>query len=143
MLYIVTSMTNYQLTFLISQKLEAEQVTPYQDKINEKLKEFGAEIKNVSETREQMLAYAIRGERKVWLGNLFFSTDPEKIAEINRFLDQEPHILRKMISILPDEKKVSERRTPPKREEKAIEETAGKEPTSEEIDQKINEILDW
>ncbi len=145
-------MTDYQLTFLVSLKLEAEQIVQYQDKIVEQLKGIGAEIKNISELKEQRLAYAIRGERKIWLANLVFSIEPEKAPEVEEMLSREQHVLRSMISRMPIEKEeVAPRRRPAQVQQAETEEikpAESKEPadkaeTSKNLDQKINEILDW
>lgn len=142
---IIISMTNYQLTFLVSLKLEAEQAVQYQDQIITQLKELGAEIQATSEMKEQMLAYPIRGERKVWLNNLVFSLDPEKISSVEEFLNHEKHILRHMIFRRPAESKEGSR--PRRRRPEPVAEPAAEKPEevvdSKGLDQKINEILDW
>lgn len=140
---------NYQLTFLISLKLEAEPAIQYQEKIVEQLKKIGAEIKNISELKEQMLAYEIRGEKKAWLSNLFFSIDPSKTREIKSFVDQESNILRYLIVQPSTKVKSHPRRVPKPQKDKVAEisaslETSAEQPkNAEALDQKINEILNW
>jgi ribosomal protein S6 len=139
---------NYQLTFLVSLKLEADKATQCQEKIIDKLKKIGAEIKEISEIKEQVLVYAIRGEKKAWLANLVFSADPEKINEIRTLIEKDQNILRHLIFQSQTKKKASPRRLPkskkefsgaivaPSKEEDEIKDNKG-------LDQKINEILDW
>lgn len=138
-------MTNYQLTFLVSLKLEAEQAVQYQEKITNQLRELGAEVQEASEIKEQMLAYPIRGERKVWLSNLVFSLDSEKIPSVEEMLNSESHILRNMISRQPAEPKKAPRprRRRPEPATKPVAEKPEEAVDSKGLDQKINEILDW
>ncbi len=137
-------MNRYQLTFLASLKLEAEQAIQYQDKIINQLKELGAELEEAPEIKEQSLVYPIHGERKVWLGCLIFVLDPEKIVTVEGMLNHEKNILRHMISRQPAEDNTPvRRRTRPQiiKEPAASTEKIKKE--TEGLDKKINEILDW
>lgn len=137
---------NYQLTFLVSLKLEAEQALSYQEKIINQLKELGAEIIKASEIKEQGLAYPIRGERKVWLVNLVFALDSKKVNAVEEMLNHEELILRSMISRHPVETKEVQPAVDQSIEKAAIEkptESDEAKTSSEGLDQKINEILDW
>jgi len=137
---------NYQLTFLVSLKLEAEQAPSYQEKIINQLKELGAEIIKASEIKEQGLAYPIRGERKVWLVNLVFALDSKEVNAVEEILNHEELILRSMISRHPAETKEVQPAVDQSIEKAAIEEPTESDEaktSSEGLDQKINEILDW
>ena len=138
-------MTKYQLTFLISLKIEAEQINQYQEKIIDQIKQLGAEIDNISETREQVLAYPIKGEKKVWLTSLTLRSEPDGANKIESILAKEDLVLRSMISIVPKEKPRSAPRRPMSRQEKEapLKEVPVEPKIKEDLDQKINEILNW
>ncbi len=139
-------MTKYQLSFLVSLKLKAEQINQYQEKIIRQIKEIGAEVENISETREQVLAYSIKEERKVWLVNLTLRSEPSKINQIKSFLEKEDLILRSMISAIPRERPWSALRRPSSRKKEGVLAGAAAEEkpkVEKNLDQKINEILNW
>jgi ribosomal protein S6 len=149
-------MNKYQLTCLISLKLDSEQIIPYQEKLADQLKEFGANVLEFSEPKEQVLAFGIKGEKKAWVINFLIESDSEKIPELKTLVEKDSHILRNMISLATNEKEPSRRKARSLRHEanKSEDSTIKKEspdsikeseeaPSEGNLDDKINEILNW
>lgn len=154
---IMNSMTKYQLNLLISFKLDPEQINPYQEKIIEQIKKTGAEISGIPEVKEQTLAFSVKKEKKVWLMSFSFSIDPTKISEIKEIVEHDPNILRNLITQVSTPKRISRRksRLMEHEAEKQIinkeKQITNKEESSlpesnlndENLDERINEILNW
>ena len=130
-------MKNYELTYLISTDVSAEELKNFPEKIKSFIQEEEGAIKKTTEPSKTKLGYPIKEKGQGFLTILNFSLSPEKIANLEKKLKAENQILRYMILNKDLSKKILRpKRTSPEPKTKESEKVELKE-----IDKKIEEIL--
>lgn len=122
-------MKRYELTFLISPYISREEIDQLCQKIGEFIKNEGGNVEEIRNPLRKELGVVISKNREAFLETIIFYLPSEKIEELEKLLSQEKDIIRQMIVINKKEKEDSILKKAPKAE-------------LEEIDQKIDEILD-
>jgi len=136
------SMKNYELTYLVSQRLSEEGIKNLSSQISTFIQEAGGIILKISEAIKKKLAYEIKDESEAFLTVINFSSSPENLKNINSWLKEKREILRHIIVIKRDIKETPMRRISPKMDKQPIiDQSKDKKVELKEIDQKIDEIL--
>ncbi|MDP2910490.1 MAG: 30S ribosomal protein S6 [bacterium] len=140
-------MKQYELTYLISPELSESEINDLSQKVLGFIEEEKGKIDKKQEPIKKKLGYPIKNKKEAFLVCLDFSSDPEKITDLEKKIRTESQILRHIVII---KEKIKE--IPFKHRFKPIADLpeAG-QPTADqsrvgkvelkEIDKKIEEIL--
>ncbi len=145
-------MKPYQLTYLISQDHSEEEVKEITEEITSLIqKEKGATIVDSTSPIKKTSAYPIKDQRRVYLMNINFYFNPQKIKDLKQKIKTNNKILRFILSIKKPEKKrvgvssktsFKERITQATSVESAKKKDREKEKGKlDEIEKKLDEIL--
>lgn len=132
-------MKNYELTYLISPEISEEKVQLLIAKMNDAIRADNGTVSNTSGPSKIKLGYSIEKKTEAFLVSTHFSSDPDKIINLERALKEEKEFLRHVIIV----KRTFKEK--PARLRKSIKpsapETEAEKVELREIDQKIEEIL--
>ena len=126
-------MKSYQLTYLISPRLNEEELQKIEEKLNSAIKEEGGILKNSQILGRKKLTSKIKKEGEAIFVNLDFDLNPEKIENLKKKINSESKILRSVIIL----KKERERKVEAQRVKKIKKEKV----ELEKIEEKLKEIL--
>jgi len=140
-------MKSYELTYLVSSELNPEQMETLLKKINSLILKNG-EIMGSIPPDKKNLAYPIKKQDVVFLNQIEFNFEPDKINDFKKEIQKEKEIIRIMLTEKKNIKIKKKSRNPilePKPilkdiEEKEIKQTKQKA-NLEEIGEKLDEIL--
>jgi len=125
-------MRYYELAYLISSKVNKEELSEIQKRVILALRKYGGILDEENPALKRTLAYEIKKEREAFLVSLTFFLDPEKVSEFKKEIEKEKNILRYLIfqRKMPKEKKIEVKKVvKPKKVE------------LEKIEEKLEEIL--
>lgn len=129
---------NYEISFLAVDETD-------QEKVSNLLKRAGAELLFQGPFQKISLAYPIKKQKEAFFGYLHFSAEPEKIAEVEKELQNEQSLLRFLVVTPPLKTYKTERSfaSPDKMPSaKPVAEPKRKLPLSNEaLEKEIQEIL--
>jgi len=126
-------MKSYQLTYLISPRLNEEELKKIEEKLNSAIKEEGGILKNSQILGRKKLTSKIKKEEEAIFVNLDFDLNPEKIENLKKKINSESKILRSVIIL----KKERERKVEAQRVKKIKKERV----ELSKIEEKLKEIL--
>jgi ribosomal protein S6 len=135
----------YELTYLLSPKLEGEEVKSFSEKITSFIRGKGGILEKESlkdSVIKRKLASPIKKEAEAYLNTLSFYSLPQEIEELKARLDSENQILRYFIlakKSLPEAKAAKVLPRVPKIKKEA--KPAPEKVDLKEIEQKLEEIL--
>jgi len=138
----------YELTYIINPNLTETEVSAQADKVRGFINAQGGEIKNERLGDKRRLAFPIGKHGYGFYVTAEFNAEPEKIAEIDRQLRLEPQIVRHLLIsrevIVETPRKI---RLPRKEKAEAttkdtVSEAAQEKASIEEIDKKLEELLE-
>jgi small subunit ribosomal protein S6 len=135
----------YELNYLISPDLVEEELTAFQEKINNLIQEEKGILGEINKPSKRILAYPIKKFVQAFLCSINFQLEPEYLLNIEKKIKNDAKIIRYLILVkIP--RKLSERRLrkPLKKFEPSLIKTgvSKKEKVElEAIDQKLDEIL--
>ncbi|MFH1656373.1 MAG: 30S ribosomal protein S6 [Candidatus Nealsonbacteria bacterium] len=92
-------MKNYELTCLISQEFSEEEIKDLLEKINNFISKNEGIIEKISNLIKKKLGYNIKNKNQVFLANINFQLNPDKLKEFEQKLKSENKILRHTIII--------------------------------------------
>lgn len=90
-------MRYYELAYLISSKVNQEELKKIQDKVINEIKELGGVLEEENPALKRSLAYEIKKEKVAFLVSLTFFLEPEKVSKLKEKIKQEKEILRYLI----------------------------------------------
>lgn len=131
-------MNDYELTCLISSALEEEAKNKVAEEIKALITNSEGEVINLSPFNEVNLGYPIKNEVKAHMLIIDFKIMGEKIEEIKNTLKNKKELLR---FFLIKREKQRKKAVPKRQIEKIIETDEDKKIKLQDIDQKIEEIL--
>jgi small subunit ribosomal protein S6 len=126
-------MKSYQLTYLISPRLNEEELKKIEEKLNSAIKEEGGILKNSEILGRKKLTSKIKREEEAVLVNLNFDLEPEKIENLKKEIKAESKILRYLLISKEEERKRAEAPKIKKIKKEKVE--------LEKIEEKLKEIL--
>lgn len=131
-------MKYYKLTYLVSPDLTEDEAKKIQENLNSLIQDKkGILISSASLTKKK-LGYAVRKKNNAYLGSLNFGAEKENLLELQQEIKEKKEILR---SLLTYQKPTKQEKIKPKRVRKP-ETTEAEKIEIEEIDKKLDEILD-
>lgn len=125
-------MRYYELAYLISSKVNQQELQEIQERVIGKIKELEGILDEENPALKRNLAYEIKGEKAAFLVSLIFFLEPEKISKLKERIEKEDKILRYLII---------QKKAP---KEKLLEVKRPKKPKKvelEKIEEKLEEIL--
>jgi len=131
-------MKNYELAYLISPDLSEEKVQLLIAKINDAIRADNGTVSNTPEPSKIKLGYLIEKKIEAFLVSTHFSSDPDKITNLEKALKEEKEVLRHIIIKKIFKEKPARLR---KNTKSSAPETEAEKVELREIDQKIEEIL--
>ena len=140
-------MKKYELTYLISPELSELEINRLSQKVVGFIEEEKGKIDKKEEPAKRKLGYPIKTKKEAFLVCLDFSSDPEKIIDLDKKIQSENQILRHIIIIKEKIKKIPfKHRFKPMIDQPQADEPTAYQPKTEkvelkEIDKKIEEIL--
>ncbi|PIP22858.1 MAG: hypothetical protein COZ91_01890 [Candidatus Nealsonbacteria bacterium CG_4_8_14_3_um_filter_39_7] len=145
-------MKTYELTYLISPSLLAEEIITLQNRISLNIQEKGGVLINSFPIIKKQLASPIRKKSSAFMATIVFQVAPEEITKIGNGVKAEENVLRHLLLNKIPPKKVKLKRKPltgfkpteDKEEsvEKPLERTKEKQKLElSDIDEKLDEIL--
>lgn len=151
-----TQTRKYEITYLITPQLNEEGILGVVKKIKTYIENQDGKIQKEVGVKKQKLAYPIKKSRDAYISTLNFELSPEKLEELNKGLKLEEKLLRYLVIIQPPFKAPAVKRKPrkevlPPLPPKPVEEKAEKKPEElplkkeikiEELDKKLEEILE-
>lgn len=142
-------MKKYELTYLISSDLSGEEAKALSQKVSGFIAKQG-KLEKTEDPFKKKLAYPVKNKTEAFLSLIVFSFEPDQLSVLENNLKSDPQIIRHIIIIKKEEKKISERKLEkilsqkpekPFEARKEIPITETKKVELKEIDQKIEEIL--
>lgn len=138
----------YELCFWLQDPGTDAQPVEDLEKIRQAVEGSGASIIIERPLEKKFLAYPIKKQKSAFWGEIAFNCEPSSILKIQKALQYENNILRKMIVELKKPKKVKPSRQPERRKEAESVKDVGREPakanvSDETLDTKLKEILDY
>lgn len=149
-------MKKYELTYLISPDLSGGEAKTLSQKVSGFIAKQG-KLEKTEDPFKKKLAYPVKDKTEAFLSIIVFSFEPNQLSILENNLKSDPKIMRHIIIIKKEEKKISKRKLEKvlsKKPEKLFAISADKQeaeketPITEtkkvelkEIDQKIEEIL--
>jgi small subunit ribosomal protein S6 len=140
-------MKKYELTYLISPELSELEINSLSQKVVSFIEEEKGKIDKKEEPAKRKLGYPIKTKNEAFLVCLDFSSDPEKITDLDKKIQSENQILRHIIIIKEKIKEIPfKHRFKPMIDQSQTDEPTAHQPKAEkvelkEIDKKIEEIL--
>lgn len=137
-------MKNYELTYIISSDLTEQEINNLSLKITAFIQEESGSLEKITKSSKNKLAYSIKKKGEGFLNVLDFYLIPEKLENLKKKLDSEKQILRYMILTKKPLKKTRFKEVLTKKtkfQEAAEQHPEAKKVELEEIDKKIDEIL--
>lgn len=136
---------HYELTYLIWPEFSEEEIKSYSEKIDSFIIAEGGKLEKNQNPVKTILGYSIKGKTEAFLITIEFFLEAEKIANLEKKLKAEKQILRYIVLTKKVSKKIHKKRTAKKEKEKPPKETletiGQKKVALNEIDKKIEEIL--
>jgi len=129
----------YELTYLISPEVSEEELKDTQEKINSLIQKEAGVLNEVQIPIKKKLVKGIKKQREVFLTNLSFYSEPDKLGSLERQLKAEKKILRYLILARPKTKVAKAEKRPSKVIPKIP--VKEKKVELEEIEKKLEEIL--
>ena len=144
---------NYELSFWFSSRLNDEEIEKKFDNLLKQLEKLGALIIFSQSPQLKQLAYSVKKERNAYFGYIQFELSKDSLVHLEEDLKLNDDIIRFMIlSVKPKEKQkapsITFRKPVFKEQKSKTEEETKKEPQKEkiisleELDKKLNEILE-
>ena len=144
---------NYELSFWFSSRLNEEEIEKKFDNLLKQLEKLGALIIFSQSPQLKQLAYSVQKERNAYFGYIQFEFSKDSLVHLEEDLKLNDDIIRFMIlSVKPEEKQktpsITFRKPVFKEQKSKTEEETKKEPQKEkiisleELDKKLNEILE-
>ena len=144
---------NYELSFWFSSRLNDEEIEKKFDNLLKQLEKLGALIIFSQSPQLKQLAYSVEKERNAYFGYIQFEFSKDSLAHLEEDLKLNDDIIRFMIlSVKPKEKQkvpsITFRKPAFKERKSKTEEETKKESQKEkvisleELDKKLNEILE-
>jgi len=144
---------NYELSFWFSSRLNDEEIEKKFDNLLKQLEKLGALIIFSQSPQLKQLAYSVKKERNAYFGYIQFEFSKDSLVHLEEDLKLNDDIIRFMIlSVKPKEKQkapsITFRKPVFKEQKSKTEEETKKEPQKEkiisleELDKKLNEILE-
>ncbi len=148
--YFATIDLMYELTYILNPNLSEADVAAQADKTRGFINELGGTIKNERLWEKRRLAYEIKKQGYGFYVTSEFEMEPEKIVELDSKLRIEPQILRHLLLSKEIIKETPRRAPRPKiikekpgfPELKSEPETAKEKVKIEEIDKRLEELLE-
>jgi len=136
----------YELTYIINSNLPESEVVAQTDRVRGFINQLGGEIKNEKLTEKRKLAYLIKKQGFGFYVTVEFNLEPEKLIELEKHIKLDTDILRYLL-VVKEKIKIVPRRLPSPRPKptafpKAFPETKAEKVKIEEIDKKLEEILE-
>lgn len=98
----VTSMNKYELTAVVSAKIEDDERAAVVDKLKAYVERFGGKVTNVEEAGKKRLAYEIQKQKEAFYYFIQFDAEATAPAEIENRVRIMDNVLRFLI-VRPDE----------------------------------------
>jgi len=144
---------NYELSFWFSSRLNEEEIEKKFDNLLKQLEKLGALIIFSQSPQLKQLAYSVKKERNAYFGYIQFEFSKDSLIHLEEDLKLNDDIIRFMIlNVKPKEKQkvpsITFRKPAFKEQKNKTEEETKKEPQKEkvisleELDKKLNEILE-
>jgi len=144
---------NYELSFWFSSRLNEEEIEKKFDNLLKQLEKLGALIIFSQSPQLKQLAYSVKKERNAYFGYIQFEFSKDSLVHLKEDLKLNDDIIRFMIlNVKPKEKQkvpsITFRKPAFKEQKNKTEEETKKEPQKEkvisleELDKKLNEILE-
>lgn len=139
----------YELTYIINPNLSENELAAQVDKVRGFIDQAGGKVKDEKILEKKRLAYPIKKQNFGFYVTINFEMLPENVAELERQIRFEPQILRHLL--IAEEMVRKTYRVPSSRQPKAkpteifkrpISEAASKKIEIEEIDKKLEELLE-
>ncbi|MCR4892033.1 MAG: 30S ribosomal protein S6 [Lachnospiraceae bacterium] len=126
-------MNHYELTVVVSGKLEEDAKNAVLDKVKDLVARFGGEVKNVNDLGKKRFAYEIQKMRDGYYTFIKFDAESDAPKEIESRMRIMENVVRYLIVTdeLPDQV-IEERKTEQAAKENEAEEEASEEEVSEE-----------
>lgn len=90
----------YELTYIVNGVLSDDQIRNVVQRVNNRLKDFGADVIESDEWGTRRLAYPIRKKRNGYYVNVYFTAPPESVARLERALEIDDDILRYLTLVM-------------------------------------------
>jgi len=144
---------NYELSFWFSSRLNEEEIEKKFDNLLKQLEKLGALIIFSQSPQLKQLAYSVKKERNAYFGYIQFELSKNSLVHLEEDLKLNDDIIRFMVlSVKPKEKQkapsITFRKPAFKEQKSKTQEESKKEPQKEkvisleELDKKLNEILE-
>jgi len=138
-------MKSYELNYLVSPDLSEEELTDFQEKINNWVKDEKGILGEINKPQKRILAYPIKKMVQAYLNSINFQLNPDGLLNIERKLKDEGQIIRYLI-LFKKPRKITEkkmRRIMKKLEPPSMKAEVPKKEKAEleTIEQKLDEIL--
>jgi len=140
-------MKQYELSYLISPELSESEINDLSQKVLGFIEEEKGKIDKKQEPIKKKLGYPIKNKKEAFLVCLDFSSDPEKITDLEKKIRTESQILRHIVIIKEKIKEIpfKHRFKPivdlPEAGQPAADQSRVGKVELKEIDKKIEEIL--
>ena len=126
----------YELLYIIPAKFTEKETESIIEKINDLIKKQSGEIFSVENLGKKKLAYPIKQSYRGYYVFNRFNLDSQNLKELNKILKLDSNILRFLITIFEMEK------GQPKKEIKIKSQSKKKKISTEELNKKLEEILE-
>ncbi|OHA08837.1 MAG: 30S ribosomal protein S6 [Candidatus Sungbacteria bacterium RIFCSPLOWO2_01_FULL_59_16] len=88
---------NYEIAYLINPDVAEDEVFGEAGKITASIQDAHGLVGRIEEPKRRRLAYPVRKHRQAYFGWTIFTIAPERIAEIEKRVRQEPNVVRFLI----------------------------------------------
>jgi len=130
---------SYELTYLISPDLSEEEVQVLVAKITNSIRDEGGSVTNTSNPSKINLGYSVGKKAVAFLVTTYFSSEAEKISNLETIIGEQSNILRSTILVRKQRKEKPKRI---KKTEAPLEiEKVDLDKIDQQIDQQIEDIL--
>lgn len=90
-------MRYYQLSYLLSPKIEKKKINEIEKEISSFLEKNGGILEKIEEPLKRTLFYPIKKFKEAFLGSVYFFLEPEMIKELEKKLKEKNEILRFLV----------------------------------------------
>lgn len=152
-------MKQYEIAYLIRPDIKEEELeTVYVQKIKDLLSEFSGEITKEQSPQKRKLSYWIKKVRQGYFGHMLFNIDPKDLKALDKKLKLEESLLRYMIIAVDKDyyahmkrqeeeikekfQRITQQSSSTEGSPRKIEKSKEKVKLEEEIEKKLEEILD-
>ncbi len=135
----------YELTYIINPNLSEREVAVQSDKVRSFINGLGGEMKSEKLNEKRKLAYPIKKQSFGFYATAEFSLEPEKISELEKQIKLEQRVIRHLIIVKERMIPMAARSLRLKKvvpAPKPAQETRVEKVKIEEIDKKLEEILE-